>query len=363
MLRWLYVVLHLLSEAGAARRDARVRFLQAQIEILRRKLGGNRVIPCPDDRARLLAIGKELDHNVADVIGIVTPRTYSRWVRELREGRRPRPVGRPKIARNMRELVIRLAKENAGWGYRRIIGELRKLRLTLGRSSVRRILKDEGLTPSPTRRSKAGETTWRKFIRLHVNTLVACDFFTKCVITRIGVRTAYCLAFIHVGTRKVFLSPATYHPDDRWVVQQGRNVMMWLDDQQLEARFVIHDRDNKFSNRFRGLFKVPGIQYVRTPLLAPDANAYAESWIGTLKRECLNHFMCFSLGHLNHIGQAYVRFYNEHRPHQSLGNRTLDAAVTAPSEEVPIERKPDVGRVRCQRFLGGLLRHYYRAAA
>jgi len=363
MLRWFYVVLHLLSEAGAARRDVRVRFLQAQVEILRRKLGGNRVVPNPDDRARLMAIGQELDHNVADVIGIVTPRTYSRWVRELREGRRPKPAGRPKIARNMRELVIRLARENAGWGYRRIIGELRKLRLTLGRSSVRRILNEEGLTPSPTRRAKGGETTWRKFIRLHVDTLVACDFFTKSVITPIGVRTAYCLAFIHVGTRKVFLSPSTYHPDDRWVLQQGRNIMMWLDDQQLEARFLIHDRDSKFSKRFRRLFTGSGIQYVRTPLLAPDANAFAEAWIGTLKHECLNRFMCFSRGHLNHISQSYVRFYNEHRPHQSLENRTLPAAATGPPDELCTDSGHEIGHVRCQRFLGGLLRHYYHIAA
>jgi putative transposase len=211
MLRWFYVALHLLVEAGSARRDARIRFLKAEVEILRRKLGGSRVIPSPADRARLLAIGQELDHDVADVIGIVTPRTYCRWVRELREGRKPKPVGRPKITRNMRDLVIRIARENANWGYRRIVGELRKLRLRLARSSVRRILKDEGLTPSPLRRGKAAETTWQKFIRLHVNTLVACDFFTKSVITPLGVRLAYCLAFIHVGTRKVFLSPPTYH--------------------------------------------------------------------------------------------------------------------------------------------------------
>ena len=192
MLRWLFVALHLLAEATAARRDARIRFLKAQVEILRRKLGGNRVIPSPDDRARLLAIGQELDHKVADVIGIVTPQTYCRWVTELREGKKAKRVGRPKIARNLREIVVRLARENCGWGYRRIVGELRKLRLRLGRSSVRRILKEEGLTPSPTRRGRAEETVWRKFIRLHVNTLVACDFLSKSVITPLGARLAYC---------------------------------------------------------------------------------------------------------------------------------------------------------------------------
>ena len=281
MLRWFYVLAHLLVEAGAARRDARIRFLKAQVEILRRKLGGNRVIPSPDDRARLLAIGQELNHNVADVIGIVTPQTYSRWLEELRTGRKPKRVGRPKIVRNLRELVVRLAKENGGWGYRRIIGELRKLRLRIGRSSVRRILKDEGLTPSPTRRGRAEETVWRKFIRLHVNSLVACDFFTKNVITPLGARVAYCLAFIHVGTRKVFLSPPTYHPHEQWVQQQGRNLLMWLEDQQLEARFLIHDWDAKFSTAFRELFRSTGVRPLRTPKLAPDANAYA-SWCTSL---------------------------------------------------------------------------------
>ncbi len=360
MLRWFYVAMHLLMEASAARRDARIRFLKAEVEILRRKLGGNRVIPSPSDRTRLLAIGQELGHNVADIIGIVTPRTYSRWVEELREGRPAKRVGRPKIARNTRDLVTRLAKENSGWGYRRIIGELRKLRLRVGRSSVRRILRGAGLTPSPQRRGRAGETVWRKFIRLHVNTLVAADFFTKNVITPLGVRVAHCLMFIHVGTRKVYLSPPTYHPHEQWVQQQARNVLMWLEDNGLAVRFVLHDRDTKFSFSFDRIFHNAGVQRVRTPLLAPDANAFAESWIGSLKRECLNHFLCFSLSHLEHITTEYTNFFNEYRPHQSLGNRTLPAAAAGPAE--PALRKR-VGRVRCQRFLGGLLRHYYRVAA
>lgn len=362
-MRWIYVALHLLAEAGAARRDSRIRFLKAQVEILRRKLDGNRVIPSPDDRARLLAIGQELDHNVADVIGIVTPQTYSRWVIELREGRKARPVGRPKVARNVREIVVRLAKENSGWGYRRIIGELRKLRLRLGRSSVRRILKDEGLTPSPTRRGRAEETVWRKFLRLHLNTLVACDFFTKSVITPLGVRLAYCLAFIHIGTRKVFLSPPTYHPHERWVQQQGRNLMMWLEEQNLQSRFLIHDRDAKFSTAFRELFRNAGVRCLRTPVLAPDANSYSEAWIGAFKRESLDYFLCFSLGHLNHIGQEFVHFFNKYRPHQGLGNRTLPAAAAGPPQELASNAAPEIGRIRCRRFLGGLLRHYYRAAA
>lgn len=363
MLQWLFVAFHLLAEAGAARRDVRVRFLMAQVEILRRKLGGNRVIPSPDDRARLMAIGQELDHNVAGIIGIVTPQTYSRWVTELREGRKARPVGRPRVARNLRGIVVRLAKENAGWGYRRIVGELRKLRLRLGRSSVRRILKEEGLTPSPTRRGRAEETVWRKFIRLHLNTLVACDFFAKNVITPLGVRLAYCLAFIHVGTRKVFLSPPTYCPNDKWIQQQGRNLLMWLEEQQLGARFLLHDRDSKFSTAFRELIRSAGIRPLRTPVLAPDANSFVEAWIGACKRESLDYFLCFSLGHFGHICEEYIRFFNEYRPHQGLGNLTIPVAAAGPPQVLGTDPPPEIGRIRCRQFLGGLLRHYYRAAA
>jgi putative transposase len=235
--------------------------------------------------------------------------------------------------------------------------------LRLGRSSVRRILKEEGLTPSPIRRGRADETVWQKFIRLHVNTLVAADFFTKAVITPVGVRLAYYLAFIHVGTRQVFLSPPTYHPTDRWVQQQGRNVLMWLEDEQLEARFLIHDRDTKFTNGFRRLFQGPGKRCLRTPLLAPDANSFVESWIGGAKREALDHFLCFSLGHLDHIAQEFVRFHNAYRPHQGLGNLTIPAARAGPQEEPACDDVPPPEVIRCHRFLGGLLRHYYRDAA
>jgi putative transposase len=139
--------------------------------------------------------------------------------------------------------------------------------------------------------------------------------------------------------------------------------MMWLEDRRLGARFLIHDRDSKFSAGFRGLFGSAGIRCLRTPLLAPDANAFAEAWIGGLKRESLDYFICFSLGHLDHIAQAYVRFFKQHRPHQGLGNRTVPAAAVGPPEELPSDRAPEIGPVRFQRFLGGLLRHYYRVAA
>ncbi len=362
MPRWVYVVLHLLFEGQSARRDARVRILLAQIDILRSQLDGNRVIPSPADRSRLLSIGKELGHDVKDFVGIVKPETYRRWIRQNEAGKKPKPVGRPRISTVRRRIIVRIAKENFGWGYRRIVGELFKLHLPVGRSSIRRILQEEGFAPPPgkARRTHATETPWRKFLRLHMNTLVACDFFTKSVWTPIGSRTAYCLFFIHLKSRRVFMCSATYHPNGQWMMQQARNVQMWMEDQKIEPRFLLRDRDAKFTLVFDTLFNDVGIRIVKSPVQGPNANAFAESWIGSLKRECLDHFTCFSRKHLDHILREYVRFYNRYRPHQGLNNRPL--AVAGGNDPAPPEQ-PESDPIRCERFLGGLLRHYYRAAA
>jgi putative transposase len=137
---------------------------------------------------------------------------------------------------------------------------------------------------------------------------------------------------------------------------------MWLDDQKLQARYILHDRDSKFSAAFDQLFRDAGVQVVHTPRLAPDANAFVEAWIGSFKRECLNHFMCFGLGHLDHISQEYASFFNAYRPHQGLGNWTIPIARAGPVESDLSVMANDLHRIRCQRILGGLLRHYYRAA-
>jgi len=361
MIRRFWTLACLLFEYVSVRRDARVRFLKAQLTILRHRLPGNRIILRPEDRAELLRIGSELDHDVKDLLGVASPQTYHRWMRLVSAGRPPRSVGRPRLHTTIRELILRLSKENLQWGFRRIAGELAKLHLRVGRSTIRRILLEKGLVPPPTRRSGLPfETPWRKFLRLHMNTLVACDFFVKKVISPLGVRLAYGLFFIHLGSRKVFLCPVTYHPDERWVRQQARNVQVWLQDQGIEARFLLRDRDTKFTASFDELFRGVGTRIVTTPVPAPNANSFAETWVGNLKRECLDYFICFSLGHLDHIASSFTVFYNQHRPHQGLGNKTLPTA--SEGHDPPIVAG-EVGRVRCQRFLGGLLRHYYREAA
>ncbi len=181
----------------------------------------------------------------------------------------------------------------------------------------------------------------------------------KKVWTPLGKRMAHCLMFIHLGSRTTFVSPATYHPDEAWMQQQARNAMIWVDDQGLDLQFVIHDRDTKFAASFNALFETAGARIVRSPVQAPIANCYAESWIGTLKRECLNHFFCFSLRHLDHILQTYAKFYNTHRPHQSLGNVPLGGGVPPPDAPSP----EDLGTIRRHALLAGLLNHYERNAA
>lgn len=169
------------------------------------------------------------------------------------------------------------------------------------------------------------------------------------------------LLFLHVGTRKVFISPATYHPDGAWVQQQGRNALMWLEDHDAEATHLIHDRDTEFTQAFDRLMQAANIQIVKSPIQAPNANAFAEAWIASACRECLNDLARFSLRHLDYITQIYTRFYNDHRPHQRMGNRVLRFQAEPPPD--PESHTESIGTVGCQSHLGGLLKHYYRTAA
>jgi len=358
--RWLTALLVLLQEAWSARRDAQIRFLKLQVEMLKIRLPGNRVILDPIERRRLMRVGAEIEHRVQDTLGIVCIKTYRRWLREEQGGREPGQVGRPRLTKSLRELIVRLAKENTGWGVRRIVGELKKLALRASRSSVRRVLVDEKVLPDPDRRAPAGvPTPWRKFIAVHMNVMVACDFFCKTVWTPLGTQVAYGLAFVHLDSRKVFVSPSTLNPTEEWMRQQARNVSIWADEEGIDIRFLIHDHDSKFTKEFDEHFRRDDGGSVLTPVGAPIANCFAESWIGHLKRECLNTIFCFSLRQLDHIVQTYAYYYNTFRPHQSLDNRPLGGG----NDQPPDANNIDPATIRCQRFLGGLLNHYYRRAA
>lgn len=280
-----------------------------------------------------------------------------RWIKEQQTGKKTSRVGRPRtIEPDIRATIVRMAKENTNWGYRRIVGELLKLRCRVCRSSVKRILKEEGVHPKPLppdRTSWPDYQPWRVFLELHLNTMVACDFFCKSIWSPLGKQDRYVLAFIHLETRKVWTSPATYHPDEAWVKQQARTFMMWLEDHGLQASFCLHDRDTKFTKGFDLVLGTGGIKAIKTPVMAPNVNVFVESWIASIKRGCLGHFVCFSRSHLDHLVDAYTKYYNEHRPHQGLGNRTLSFECE-PEDSVDTARHAPIGRIDYQSDFGGL---------
>ena len=339
--------------------DLHVRLLKLQLQILKTRLHGNRIILTPDERKQVMVLGAEHEHAVQDSLLIVHFKTYQKWLRDERNGKQPKKVGRPRLLPEYVELIIRLAKENLGWGVKRIAGELWKLGERIGDSTIRRVLRREGLYPDNNRSARRqADSTWQNFLKLHMNVIVATDFLCKTVWTPTGRKMAFLLMFIHLESRKVFISPATYAPGEQWVCQQARNVALWLGEHGVKQRFILHDRDTKYTASFDAIFKAAGVKIVKTPVAAPNANAFSESWIGKFKFEALDHFVCFGLEHLDHIAQGYAHFHNELRPHQSKNNEPLRF-----ENQPPPERTPNRGIIERQKILGGLLNHYHRRAA
>jgi len=337
------------------RYDARLQLLKYQIEMLRNRMDDPRIITTPEERTELMRLGALVDHDIADVMLVVKPDTYRGWLRK-KAGRKPkRKGGRPATDADIIRLLLRMARENLAWGYKRIYGELKKLGIKIGLTTIRDIMKRNGLNPVPDKALKNPDSTWSRFIRSHIETLVAIDFFTKPVLTWRGRIDAYVLVFIHLGSRRVFMSPATFNPNEKWVLQQARNASMWLDDIGVNASHLIRDRDAKFTTRFDGFWGCSGAKIVKTPPRTPQANGYAESYISTIKAQCLDHFICLSLDHLNHINREWLAHYNFTRPHQGkeIGNTVLNVDFT-PTRE---------GKIKREQKLGGIISHYYREAA
>jgi putative transposase len=180
----------------------------------------------------------------------------------------------------VRELVLRLARENPSWGYLRIVGELRKLGVSVSATSIRNILAETGVPPAPQR----DRQSWRSFLQAHGESILACDFFT---VDTVRLRRLYVLVFLSIGSRRVEYFACTSKPDTAWMLQQARNLLIALDDRDREVRFLIHDRDAKFPRAFDALMATEKIKVIRTPVQAPNANAHMERWVGSVRRECL----------------------------------------------------------------------------
>jgi transposase InsO family protein len=263
-----------------------------------------------------------------------------------------RKPGRPPIGGEVRGLVVRLARENPSWGYLRIVGELRKLGITVSATSVRNILNKAGLPPAPQR----DRQTWRDFLRAHGDSILACDFLT---VDTVWLRRIYVLVFLSIGCRRIEYVACTSKPNTAWMLQQVRNLLMELDDRERQVRFLIHDRDGKFPRAFDVLLENARIKVIRTPLKAPNANAHMERWVGTVRRECLDKLLIVGRRQLEHVLRVYIRHYNRERPH-----RALDLKPPEPNTRLrlrPASAPPM--RVTRNDLLGGLIHEYEAAAA
>jgi putative transposase len=250
-----------------------------------------------------------------------------------------------------------MARET-GWGYRRILGELKKLRIrNISRSTVARILQENGFEPGP----KRGEDTWHDFVQRHIETLWATDFFTKKVWTLRGPITYYVLFFIHIHTRRVYVTGMTPNPDGQWMAQQARNMCMVFDAEPEKYRptHVIRDRDRKFTEQFCSILEDDGIEFRPIAPLSPNMNPFAEIWVQRTKHEVLNHFIVFGEAHLRHLLKEWLTYYHEHRPHQGLGNVPIESRLPTSDR---LERFSSDELV-CHVQLGGLLKRYEQLKA
>src|SRR5664280_371249 len=331
-------------------KDLEILVLRHQLRVLQRTVGRPklRVI----DRILLAAASRAIPRE-RWVTFLVTPSTLLRWHRELVRRKwtyhKTGHPGRPPIDPVVRSLILRLARENPRWGCVRVQGELRKLGIRVAATTIRTLLRTSRLGPAPRRTGPS----WTQFLRAQAQGIIACDFFT---VETAWLRTLYVLLFIELGSRRIHLSASTVHPDAAWVTQQARNLAMELDDRPTAIRFLIRDRDTKFVGPFDEVFRSEGAKVIPTPIRAPNANAYAERVIETVRSECTDWTIILGRRHLDRTLRTYAEHYNRGRPHRALA---LATPVAKDEASMPV-RPPDVRRTD---LLGGLIHEYHGLAA
>jgi putative transposase len=332
-------------------------YLVTENRILRSQITG-RVRLTDGERKRLAEIGQKLGRQaLGEVASLVKPETILAWHRKLVaqkfDGSTQRKAsGRPMIDQEVEALVARMAQENRSWGYDRIVGALANLGYTISAQTVGNILKRHGIPPAPERKTT---TTWKEFIRTHMEVLVATDFFTAEVWTLGGLVTYYVLFFIHLGSRKVHVAGVTPHPDTRWMLQMARNVTMEEWGFLSPGQYLIHDRDGKYCPAFQQIIDDAGVKRVPLPPRSPNLNAYAERWVRSVKDEALSRMILFGERSLRHVLHEYVAHYRHERNHQGKDNALLFPTISQDTVRA--------GPLQCRERLGGLLKYYECEAA
>lgn len=331
-------------------------YLAAENRILKAQIKGR--LGFSDHHRRTLAeIGKRLGRKaLEDVAAIVQPETILRWYRRLIAkkfdgSKHRRYPGRPRVAKEIENLTVKFARENRSWGYDRIQGALANLGISVSDQTIGNILKRQGLEPAPLRRKG---TTWKEFIRMHLNVLTATDFFTAEVLTFKGLVTYYCLFFIHLDSRLVHLAGITPSPDEAWMKQIARNITDAQNGFLWGKRYLLHDRDSKFCESFRQILKDTGVKPLALTARSPNLNSFAERFVRSTKEECVERMILFGEGSLRHALENFVAHYHAERNHQGKENSLL---CPSPGDRVGTRDGP----IRCRQRLGGLLRFYHRA--
>ncbi len=354
MSKIFHPLLALIASAGQNELAKYVEYLKHENKILRARLP-KQVHTTYEERQTLLKYGKGLGRAIEELITIVTPTSFYNWVRNEKNGKpKPKnPKGGQRKPKDLRELVLRIATET-GFGLTRIIGELRKLGITkISRQTVRNILKEHGIEPSPDRTSDA----WADFLARHGETLWACDFFSVKSVTSKGIRNLYVLVFLCLKTREVFVTESTLHPDSAWVCEHTQWFMDQTKDRDKKPEMIIHDGDVKFTKEFTKTVKDTGMKTNPLPKGSPNLNGRCERFIGTIRWECLDKFIIFGKRHLDYVVGEFVDYYNHHRSH-------MERDWLPPIRDVPDEVATlKMDQIEVKSYVGGLVKSFERRAA
>ena len=333
-----------------------IEFLQAENRLLKARLSGKRIRFTDAERALLArkaqAVGRKA---LRELDTLVSPDTLMRWHRRLVAQKwdfsKRRGPGRPGIMREISQLIVRMAQENPGWGYTRIQGALGNLSHKVARGTVSNVLKRNGIEPAPERSKR---TTWSTFLKAHWKVLAASDFFTVEVWTARGLLTYYVLFVMSLAERVVHIAGITTRPGEAWMLQVGRNLIDEQSGALASKRYLIIDRDAKYTQQFRRLVNEGGTEVIRLPPMSPNLNAHAERFVRSIKDECLNRMIFFGQASLRRAIGEYMAHYHEERNHQGLENRLIRPTSRRAANTPLIQR-----HVR----LGGMFSYYYGAAA
>jgi len=330
-----------------------IEYLKEENRILREKVGSTRILLDDSQRRRLAILGKRIGRKMlAEVSCVFSPDTILKWHRKLvamkYDGSQNRSThGRPQITDELRNLIIRIARANRGWGAIRIQGHLKYLGYKVSHKTVSKTLKKYGLEPEPDRRRR---TTWNEFIRAHWQSLAAIDFFTTEIYTVKGLTRYMVLVVIDYATRKVEVAGIVQQANGDWMKQIARNLTDPSQGFLKGKKYLIHDRDTLFTKDFVRILSASGIKTVKTLPIAPNLTPYIERFIRSIKSECLNRMLILGECHLAYVVNEYLQHYHHERPHQGIGNEMIEPVPQGEGEIVCCER------------IGGLLKSYRRAA-